>query len=75
MSHSQLEGNIIVDSILASCYPSTNHDLVHFAMTPAIWFPETIKWIFGEGNRFPTYVKIVEEFGKWMLPEEQTVGY
>ena len=69
------EGNIIVDDILASCYASANHELAHFAMTPIIWFPETLKWIFGEGNGFSTYVKILEEFGKLMLPEEQTVGY
>ena len=69
------DGNIIVDGILASCYPSTDHDLAHIVMAPIQWFPKIIKWIFGEGNGFPTYVNIVEEFGNWMLPEEQTVGY
>ena len=62
------EGNIVVNGVLASCYPATDHDLAYFAMTPMQWFPNTIEWIFGEENGFQGYVKIVEEFGTWLLP-------
>ena len=69
------EGNIIVDGVLASCYPSTDHNLAHFAMTPIQWFPETKHWMFSEGNGFPVYVQITEELGNWILSEKQTMGY
>ena len=29
-----MEGNIVVDGILASCYPSSNPDVAHFGMAP-----------------------------------------
>ena len=29
-----MEGNIIVDGVLASCYASVDHDLGHIAMVP-----------------------------------------
>ena len=53
-----MEGNILVDGILASCYPSSNHDLAHFGIAPIRWFPEIIEWIFGEDDGFQGYVKI-----------------
>ena len=65
------EGNIMVDGVLASCYPSADHDLVHFIMTPIQWFPETTEWIFSDENGFQGYVKIVEVFGRLMLPYGQ----
>ena len=33
-----MEGNIIVDGVLASCYVSPDHDLAHIAMTPCDGF-------------------------------------
>ena len=62
------EGNIMVNGVLASCYPSADHDLAHFAMIPIQWFPSTTEWIFGEENGFQSYVTIIEEFGRWVLP-------
>ena len=53
------EGNIIVDEILASSYP-VHHDLTHIVMTPFLWFPEMIQWIFGEDNGSSIYVKVVD---------------
>ena len=41
------EGNIMVNGVLASCYPAADHDLAYFAMKPIQWFPDTIEWIFG----------------------------
>ena len=40
----------MVDGVLASCYSSLDHDLLHAAMTPLQWFPEVTNWTFGEEN-------------------------
>ena len=61
------EGNIMVDGVLASCYPSTDHDLAHFVMTPIRWFPNIMEYIFGVENEFQSYVQIAEHLGKWVL--------
>ena len=53
-----INGNIMVDGVLASCYPSADHDLVHFVITPLRWFPELTEWIFGEDNGLQIYVEI-----------------
>ena len=67
------EGNIIVDGILASSYP-VHHDLTHIVMTPFLWFPEIIQWIFGENNGSPTYVNIFEILGMWVVPYGQQLN-
>ena len=63
-----MEGNIIVDGVLASCYASFHHDLAHIAMTPIRWFPGVIEWIFGEKNGSSVYVDLVGDLGRWLLP-------
>ena len=66
-----MEGNIVVDRILASCYPSTHHDLAHFAMTPIRYFPQLIMSTFYEENGFSSFVKIMKDVGKWVFPDYQ----
>ena len=66
-----MEENIVVDGVLASCYPSSDHDLSHLAMTPIRWFPGIVQWVFGEDDGFPTYVRTTEQFGKWISPHGQ----
>ena len=63
-----LEGNIFVDGVLASCYASFHHDLAHIAMTPIRWFPSIIEWIFGDNNGSSTYVDIMGDLGRLLLP-------
>ena len=64
------EGNLMVDGILASCYASfPDHDMAHFVMSPMRWFPKLMNWIFGEDTEAPAYVKITENFGRWILPD------
>ena len=65
-----VEGTIVVDGVLASCYPSVDHDVFHFAMTPIRWFPQMIEWLFGEANRCQHSVTAIEKLGQWMLPYE-----
>ena len=58
-----MEGRILVDDILTSCYASVHHDLAHIGMMPIRWFPEFIEWIFGEMNESVPYIKINENLG------------
>ena len=62
----------MVDGVLASCYASADHDLAHIVMTPIRWFPDVIGWIFGQKNGHLGYVDFLEEFGRSLLPIEQT---
>ena len=45
-----MEANIVVDGVLASCYPSYNHDLGHIGMMPIQMFPTLLEWIFCDDN-------------------------
>ena len=63
-----MEGNIVVDGILASCYPSCYHDLGHTGMLPIQFFPTIMEWIFGEDNGPSIYTNIVNDLGEWVLP-------
>ena len=65
-----MEGNIVVDGVLASCYPSTYHDLADIAMTPVQWFPNIIDWMNGEKNGFSIFVTITEDVIRWVLPDD-----
>ena len=66
-----MEGNIVVDGVLASCYAYCDHDMAHFGMTPIRWFPTFTQWIFGENNSSPEFVYIVEYFYRWVTPYGQ----
>ena len=69
-----LEGKIIVDGTLVSCYASRHHDLVHIAMTPIQWFPNIIEWMIGEKNGLPIFVTIAEDVGRWLPDDEVSSG-
>ena len=66
-----MEGNIIVDGILVSCYPSGHHDVAHITMAPMRWFPEITQWIFGKNKGVQGYVMIAEDLGGWLLSYQQ----
>ena len=63
-----MQGRIVVDGVLASCYPSGDHDLAHMAVMPIRWYPEVMEWLFGVEDGFAGFVKITEILGNWMLP-------
>ena len=63
-----MDGNIIVDGVLTSCYASLDHDLIHVLMTPLQWSPELTKWTFGEDNGLHAYVKILAYVAYWLAP-------
>ena len=58
----------MVNGVLASCYPSNDHDMAHLGMTPVRRFPEIIQWLFGDDGGFSVFVLINDELGKWILP-------
>ena len=66
-----MEGNIVVDGVLASCYASINHDAAHMAMISVRWFPKIMDWIFGEENGSSVFTEIAKQFGKLALPNKQ----
>ena len=66
-----MEGNIVVDGVLASCYASIDHDMAHMGMTYMRWIPEIINCIFGNDPDLPSYLKIAQELNKWIMPFEQ----
>ena len=70
-----MEGNIVVDGVLASCYPSAHHDMAQVTMIPIKWFPKMLEWIFGYENGFLGYVRMVEDLGLWVLPKKPEYGY
>ena len=63
-----MEGNIIVDGVLASCYASSDHDLVDIIMAPIQWFPGIAVWVFGKDKGTLIFVHILEDLGRWLLP-------
>ena len=69
-----LEGKLIVDRVLASCYGSFDHDLAHAVMLPVRFLPRTISEIFGDENGSEIFVNIAEGLGEWLLPYGQKYG-
>ena len=62
------EGNIVIDGMLTSCYAFSDHNLAHITVTPMLWFPEMIEWIFGMEKVSQGYVNILTDLGKLLLP-------
>ena len=60
-----MEGNIIVDGVLASCYASVDHDSAHIAMAPLRWFPMVMDYVFGEENGIQIYAVVAENMRQW----------
>ena len=62
-----MNGNIVVDGVLASCYAFPDHSLAHIGMTPICWFPGIVNWIFGGKNGSQGYVNFTEDLGRFLL--------
>ena len=59
-----MDCNIIVDSILASCYAYFDHDVANIGMTPMQWYPEVMDWIIGKDKESPGYVNLLSDVDK-----------
>ena len=64
-----MDGNIVVDDVLASCYPSGDHVMSNLGMTPIKWFPRMVEWIFGNDNGWQGYTNIFKNIGTAVLSE------
>ena len=60
-----MEGRIVVDGVLASCYASIDHDIGHIGMIPLRWFPNITQLLFGGSE---LYVEFSSTLGKGLLP-------
>ena len=47
---------IMVDGVLASCYPSGDHDVLNNILFPIRYFTQLIMWIYGEDYGFSSYI-------------------
>ena len=65
-----VDGNIMVNGVLASCYAYADHDIVHFAMVPMQMYSKAIEWVFGMNKGLPGFVSIAIDLHKWILPQE-----
>ena len=65
---------MLVDGVLTSCYASIDHDLAHITMTPLRWFPEIMKYIFGDDIGFPVYVLINKSLVNQFYDMGHTLG-
>ena len=65
-----MDRSIVVDGVLASCYPSAHHDLAHITMTPMLWFPQIFEWIIGDDKGIQGYAKMAEDLGLWVIPSK-----
>ena len=58
---------MIVDGVVASCYASGDHDLIHIVMAPFLRFPDKIEGFYGTDKEFSIYVKTWQNLGRWLL--------
>ena len=64
-----VEGNIIVDGVLASCYGITDHDLAHIVISPLRLIPGIMEWIFGQEGGAQVYMNAWRELGSLIAPD------
>ena len=68
-----MDGNIMVDGVLVSCYAFPNHNVAHIEMTPLGWFPQIMELIFGVEDGTLGYVNIMDNLGHLWLTNK--LGY
>ena len=64
-----MEGNIVVDRVLASCYAIVDHDIAQIVMKPIQWCPDVIELVFGDENGVSAYINVAKTIGIWLLPQ------
>ena len=68
-----MDGNIVVNGILDSCYASvTSHDLAHLVMKPVQWFPALLERIIGIDYGSPSIVNIFENVGNMFFSDRMS---
>ena len=51
-----MEGNIVVDGVLASCYAIVDHYIAQTVMKPIQWYPDVIELVFGNDHGVSAYI-------------------
>ena len=69
-----MEGNIVIDGVLASCHASVDHDLAQIGTKPIQWYPDVIELVFGYENEVPAYINVAETMGRWLMPHDSNVN-
>ena len=59
-----MDGTIMVDGVLASCYAYSDHDLAHIGTTAIRFFPKLIEWMFGKEDEVQAYLLVANDFAK-----------
>ena len=62
-----MEGNIVVDGVLASCYATVDHDTAQIVMKPIQWYPDVIELVFGDDNGVSAYINVANTIGRLLL--------
>ena len=65
-----MEGNIIVNGVLASCYGITDHDLAHILISPMRFIPGIMEWIFGQEGGAQSYMNVWRWVGGLIAPDD-----
>ena len=68
-----MEGNIVVDGVLASCYAIVDHNIAQVVMKPIQWFPHVIELVFGDENAVSAYIDVARSLGRWVLPQDNNL--
>ena len=69
-----MEGNIVVDGVLASCYAIVDHDIAQIVMKPIQWYPHATELVFGDENGVSAYINVLKIIGRWLLPQGSEIN-
>ena len=64
----------MVDGVLASCYAIVDHDMAQIAMKPIQWYPDVVKFVFGDENGVSAYITVAKTIGRWLLPHGSKIN-
>ena len=69
-----MNGNIVVEEVLASCYAVVDHGISQIAMKPIQWYPGVMDIIFGVENGVSAYIDVAKNIDTWFLPEGSIIN-
>ena len=69
-----MEGNIVVDGVLASCYAIVDHDIAQIVMKPIQWYPDVTELVFGDENGVSAYINVLKIIDRWLLPQGSEIN-
>ena len=70
-----VEGNIVVDGILASYYAIVDHDLAQIGMKPVQQYSDIMELVFGNEDGVSAYVSVAQNLGRWVFPQYSNLNF